>query len=573
MDSMRRLLIVLIILASLSDIVLAQQRKVRVPQGFGTLNEAIRNDTTASGERRDPNTIYVLKRGGVYVLSGTIVASGFNLFLEAEEGEGPRPFIIMGFLTGAAQVEESIKVFNQLSMKSIHLTNINEFNTYVGRIVAVDAPQVKLEFNDCLFDGSGQTFIRLNSAGSKIYMHNCTVSRMGRPSNPDNGRVIDDRGNQIDTLVVENNTWYNVTSRVIRDGGAEINYVKLNQNTFVNGGQRFAQIGQVNQLYMNNNLIVNPRYIGNSPTSDLVAFEFTAFGNSPVININYNNIYYDQAIFDVWAEVSSQQTQPVIRPPFVIPANQVYLTQATGLLEEPLTFAAGPTPPTEIIRISALGSGSSVPDWDWSGAISTNPWELNAIAYHNFTYPTTALSYSASATNEPLGDLRWFNGFDIIWNLQHLIKQAELLINQYENNPVIAVNATALLNLENQISLSKLVAENINTNRAQTATAVSALQNSINAFKASFIITQVEQPLSKSVSFFPNPAADYIYISNLYGTADRIIITNQSGQLVSQKEIKPGVDYVDVTGFNSGLYIIRFFNNNRLISIEKLIKQ
>lgn len=551
----------------------AQQRRVRVPEGFGTLNEAIRNDTTANGQRKDPNTVYVLKRGGVYVLSGTIQASGFNLNLEAEAGDGPRPYVLMGFLTGAAQVEESIKIFNNLSMKSVYLTNINEFNTYIGRMISVDSPDSRLEFYDCIFDGSGQTFIRLNSAGSKIYMRNCTVSRMGRPSNPDNGRVIDDRGNQVDSIVVENNTWYNITSRVIRDGGAEIDYARFNQNTFVNIGQRFAAIGAVNKLIFTNNIIVNPRFYGNSPTSSTVSLEFSATGESPLINLNYNNIFYTSDILSVWDEVSQQQTTPIVKPPIVTPENQPLLDAAVGILDEALAFTSGPVSPVEIIRISELGTGSTVPDWDWTGAINTLPWQLNAIAYHNFSYPNSSQSFTGSDTNEPLGDLRWFPQFDITWNLEALIREAESLILAYSENAVIDSNPTALSMLEAQIADSKLVANDPGTTRAQTAASINELKAAIQDFKNSFVITQLEDRWQEEFRVFPNPAQNFLYVPNLTGRIDEITIVNPSGQPLLSQAVGTGVLHIDITQVKSGLLIIQFKNQNRVLATQKLIKQ
>ncbi len=567
------IILFIVILMNFSAKVNGQQRRVRVPEGFGTLNEAIRNDTTANGQRRDPNTIYILKRGGVYVLSGTILASGFNLFLEAEDAAGPRPYLLMGFLSGAVQVDESIKVFNNLSMKSIYLTNINEFNTYLARIVSVDAPNVRLEFNDCLFDGSGQTFIRLNSADSKIYMRNCTVSRMGRPSNPDNGRVIDDRGNQVDSIVVENNTWYNVTSRVIRDGGAEINYVRLNQNTFVNGGQRFAQVGPVREFYMNNNLIVNSRYIGNSPTSEIVALEFSAFGGTPVINFDFNNIYYEKEITDTWDFISTQQTTSRLKPPFVSPANQIHLTNAVGLLEEELSFQNGPVPPVQIILDSEIGTGSSVSDWDWSNAINNNPWELNALAYHNFTYGNASASYTGSNTGEPLGDLRWFQNYEITWNLVELIKEAEALILDYENNAVIESNPTAFANLQSAIAAARIVAENPAENRESTASLYQELQISIQNFKSSFIITHLEKPIESIYRFFPNPVRDFIYIPNTEGKADQVIITGVNGQVLITKSISTGIHLLETVELPFGINIIQYLKNGRIMATQKMIKQ
>ncbi len=566
--------IIFIIHFALLSSAVGQQRKVRVPQGFGTLNEAIRNDTLANGQRKDPHTVYILKRGGVYVLSGTIVASGFDLNIEAEEGDGPRPYIIMGFLTGATQVEESFKVFNNLRMKSLFITNINEFNTYIARVVSVDAPNAKLEFIDCLIDRSGQTFIRLNSGGSKIYMRNCTVSRMGRPSNPDNGRVIDDRGNPIDSIIVENNTWYNITSRIVRDGGADITFAKFNQNTFVNVGQRLASIGGVNQFYFTNNIIVNPRFYGNTPTSEIVSLEFNLSGTSPTVNLNYNNIYYTQNVIDAWDFITSQQTTPRIRPPFVSPANEVYLTNAIGLLEETLTFANGPVDPSAIIIDSELGDGSTVPDWDWTGAATSFPWQLDADAYHNFSYNTSANSYSGSSTGEPLGDLRWFTGFEILWNLQELIKEATNLLQELtESYGVISADPTAITQLQAEIASAQLVADNPVTNRAQTAAAFDALQQAIQNAKASFIVTAIESPIDEKIHFFPNPSCDFIYINNTQSTLLSVQILNLGGVELFSTNLTSGVNVLDIRNFMPGTLILKFtLTNNHVIS-RKLIKQ
>ena len=64
----------------------AQERVVLVEQGVGTLNEAIAGDTTATGERIDPeNTVYELENGGYYALQGTI-ENRFPMHIRTPEG-------------------------------------------------------------------------------------------------------------------------------------------------------------------------------------------------------------------------------------------------------------------------------------------------------------------------------------------------------------------------------------------------------------------------------------------------------------------------------------------------------
>ncbi len=530
------------------------QRRVIVPEGFGTLNEIIRKDTLAGGVRKNPNTVYVLKRGGVYALSGTILTSGFHLRLEAEEGTGPRPFVRMGFLEGGTQVEEIFEVRGDLTFRGIHFTAINEFNTYIARLVSASSPGLRLRFYDCFIDGSGQTFLRINSSGCKVYMLNSTISRMGRPSNPDNGRVIDDRGNPIDSIVVENNTWYNITSRVIRDGGAEINYVKLNQNTFVNVGQRFAAIGQVNVLELTNNIIVNPRFLGNSTTSPIVSLEFTPFGPNPRVNLSHNNFYFEREVTNAWATLTSQGTARV-PPPLVVAANQSFVNTSVGLISEPLAFTARPMPPTQFIILSESGQGSTVPDWDWTGAATSNPWELNALAYHNFSYPISANSFRASSKGEPLGDLRWFPNYEVAWSVMDLVQQALALVKREQDNPVITADATALNALQSQITAAASVAGDPRSSGIALATARNSLRQSMQSFRASLVITATPK---QDIAFvaFPNPCQDQLLVR--LSTVQKVtaIVFSITAQPVARIESNGQDIQIDTRGWTPGIYVL-----------------
>jgi hypothetical protein len=561
-----RLVLILLITCLASETF--AQRKVIVPEGFGTLNEIIRKDTLANGVRKDPNTVYILRRGGVYLLSGTILTTGFHLRLEAEAGNGPRPFVQMGFLEGGTQVEEIFEVRGDLTFRGIHVSAINEFNTYIARIITASSPDARLRFYDCILDGSGQTFIRINSSGNNVYMLNTTVSRMGRPSNPDNGRVIDDRGNQMDSIVVENNTWYNVTSRIIRDGGAEIDYVKLNQNTFVNVGQRLAAIGAVKQLIFTNNIAINSRFLGNSLTSDIVSFEFTPFGANPVINLDYNNIYYEQEVLDAYVTLTNAGIERVL-PEFVVPANQVYLDNAIGLIDEPLTFQNRPVPPVEFILQSELGDGSSVPDWDWTGAATGNAWEISGNAYHNFSYQESSLSFTGSSKGEPLGDLRWFPEYEIEWSVRDLITQAEQLVLRETDNPVLAGNAAALALLENEIDAAGLMADNVNSSGANLADARDALREAMENFQASLVIT-ASQDLNEVVEIYPNPTTDFIQI-NLPGELEFKLIS-LNGQVKLADKISSNDKQIDIRGLPSGIYILQLRQLHRQV-VKKILKQ
>ena len=94
-----------------------------------------------------------------------------------------------------------------------------------------------------------------------IKITNSVISGIGFPSDPNNGRGIDDRGNNIDTVIIENSTFYNLTSRIIRDDGGYIKYASFKNNTVVNIGQFGITFGRVGELYFQNNIFMNAGFM------------------------------------------------------------------------------------------------------------------------------------------------------------------------------------------------------------------------------------------------------------------------------------------------------------------------
>ena len=84
-----------------------------------------------------------------------------------------------------------------------------------------------------------------------------------------NGRGFDTRGNNIDSLVIENTTFYNLTSRIVRDdGGGFIRYHKFDHNTVVNIGQFVSSPLEVQEMVWTNNLVINGGFLGQTDFSN-----------------------------------------------------------------------------------------------------------------------------------------------------------------------------------------------------------------------------------------------------------------------------------------------------------------
>ena len=238
--------LIFLFLAFMAMDINGQIRYVDVAPGIGTLTDTIAGDTTDLGERIDPeNTVFRLQRGdqAYYGLEGNISNSGYPLTIEAADGDGARPF-----LQPRVVDNESSRAFRprgDITLKGLHVTNMDDLGGLNTRILRCSADDIHVTLDDCWFDQDAQSFIRVDNPGMHFMITNCVISNIGLPSDPNNGRGIDDRGNDIDTIIIENSTFFNVTSRIIRDDGGVINYARVNNNTIVNVAQMGITFGRI----------------------------------------------------------------------------------------------------------------------------------------------------------------------------------------------------------------------------------------------------------------------------------------------------------------------------------------
>ncbi|MDW3652127.1 MAG: T9SS type A sorting domain-containing protein [Bacteroidia bacterium] len=283
------------------------QREVMVTPGFGTLNTAIFGDTLSTGERTDTNTVYVLERDGLYLLDGTI-ENRFPLSIVAEDGNGARPILQPGVATGGSS-SRALTPRAHITLRGLYVTNLDELGGLNTRIMRARGDDMRIIIDDCHFDKDGQSGIRVDNPGMKIYITNSIFSNIGLMSSPNNGRGIDDRGNPIDSLVVENSLIYNLTSRFLRDDGGLLNYAKVNNNTFYNLGQGSIHFGETVFALCQNNLFVNTSFLGNATEESPGGMRFDSLSQANIdagleqcVIISHNNFYNDPALANAYPD-------------------------------------------------------------------------------------------------------------------------------------------------------------------------------------------------------------------------------------------------------------------------------
>ncbi|MBU2491430.1 MAG: T9SS type A sorting domain-containing protein [Bacteroidetes bacterium] len=409
---------------------ISAQRTVTIEPGFGTLGTTIFGDTTATGDRTDPNTIYLLKRDQLYILDGEFSPT-FPVTLQAEAGTGARPRIILGVPTGGTTPDQTIRPRADFTIRGIYVSAQDELGGMGTRIIRHEENGIRVVVDDCHLDIASQAAFRVNTDDTKTFMTNTIISNIGSMASPDNGRCFDDRGNDIDTLYIKNCTFYNLTSQVIRDGGGDINYAYFDHNTFNNiaaagsVGQYSLEFGAANEVVFTNNLVKDGNFLGadDGVGSVVSVMPPTDAGVTQSVIVKNNNIFWTENIISNYPDsVFAPNAFDSLTTAF-IEANG----DAASNISEFLNFTDGPDVPLNTMLAF------------WA---AIEPFEMDKEGHEsfNFAYPTNALSYTAGASGEPLGSLNWFPGVTDVNDVETLPIAYELF-NNYPNpfNPTTTI--------------------------------------------------------------------------------------------------------------------------------------
>lgn len=437
---MRTFLLTMIGMLALQIGVVKAQNVVSVNPGFNTLNQAVAT-ALENGNEAMANTIFELERGGTYLLNGSLQNTGYTLNIRAAEGDGDRPKLVPAVASGG-ESERPFRPRGDLNLTGLHITNRDELGKVNSRMIRCSADDITVRINDCVFDTDNQAMIRLDNDRISIFMENCIVGNIGLPADPTNGRGIDDRGNDIDSLVIENCTFFNITSRVLRDDGGVLNYSRINHNHFVNIGQRLVSLGEVIEAEFTNNMVVDAGFLGTTSGLDYHLIEMDSLqqdlidaGHTQKINLKNNNFFLHSALNDLYADTIT--ATPLYNGPAQAFAEEQ--DAASTNLSEEVSFTNGPAVPTYIL------------DNFWSDPANTEEWDRTGAPY-NFGYANTLTSYSHATDSKPLGDLRWF---DITTGVEDLLLGTNTLeINAYPNPSNGKVSIRFSLEEEKNIELT-----------------------------------------------------------------------------------------------------------------------
>ncbi len=515
---MKQLLTLALLLLGASAMI-AQNELIVESTAVGSLNDAIFGDTTATGERANPDRVYVLRRGTPYLLSGSIRWSDFDIHIKAEEGDGARPFLIHAPSEGGETIAQLFRLDNgaNLTLEGIHLNVRNILKGYSERGVRMSGDYGRVILDDCVIEEAGQSAFRLNADSIRVYITNSIFNRIGEPEDPNNGRLFDNRGHPIDTLWVENSVIYDVTSRYYRNGGSNPRIINgiFNQNTFWGAGQTAFTFGLVDNLTFTNNIAANSVFLARPPDDVRYVIELDTFIQGETnVTISNNNFFTDQEILDATPalDIAGDSVFAFQDSLFDAFTMMAIADKGTGMtnISEDLAFTDEPPFP---IQFLTTGSQDTLQDdgiegageWDFSDL--TPNMVLSQLgaevydrydAFHDFSYPDTTMSATAGTEGQALGA-----------------------------NPESIITSQEDFFVENQIL------------------------------------------------YYPNPAIDRLFVANLENLPiTDMVIFNLAGQVVQRiNTIDRAIVEINVSNLSTGMYILSLITEDGKVSSRKFAKQ
>ncbi|MDP1676598.1 MAG: T9SS type A sorting domain-containing protein [Bacteroidota bacterium] len=429
---------------SINQIVIAQERIVTLPAETD-LVKFINDDATARTAFLPGQTIYELPRNGYYVCRSSLTTLGYHLYIRAEDGTGPKPIIRPGSPDGVGTGGRVFFPGSDITLKNIYLANKDELGNLINNGIRMNVANNRIVIDSCHLDYDIQSLVRLDASNSKVYIKNSIISNLGN-NNGLNGRVVDTRSNNQDTIVLYNNIIYNNAEKLLRTAGAVVKYIKIDHNTMVNNTEGDIDFGPVVKGYLTNNLFYNCGYAGNDSASSgsLILVSSTA----QYLEVRNNNYYVHPDVVNAYPKsvTSCFPLAPYSKWRF-LDTSVVRIATATGNFtgNDSIAIVLTKSPKFTVECMLDFNSicvlAPNKKDSDMGEGIKID-FEPHYV--FDFRYPTSSLLYTKADGGLPIGSLlEWKITVGVIDDKgKNILPENYLVLQNYPNpfNPVTTIN-------------------------------------------------------------------------------------------------------------------------------------
>ena len=226
---------------------------------LGALNEAIKADTTAAGDRA--HTVYKLQRGAQYILT-EIIQADFPLVIVADapgtDVTTRPPIIRCGVKEDGNSVNRWYAPYKGATFKNVWFSGINLDGTGPIDWIAVEAQGegTRFVFEGCIIEFPYTWWATFGDYGvnNTYIMEDCICQYVGNPTGATWNGAVFSGGTPMDTLIQRNCTFYDFGCYAFNSRAF---YVELDHNTYVNCMMHPIMNHEQVQKIFTNNLFVN----------------------------------------------------------------------------------------------------------------------------------------------------------------------------------------------------------------------------------------------------------------------------------------------------------------------------
>ena len=438
------------------------------------LRQTIANDTLDSGEHVQ-DRIYVLKRGGFYWITDPIQNEGFHLRLEGqtlenadpsglvcgESGEedcGPAIIQRVAREDGSAPAGTMFESNADLTVRNIWIMGQDDQGTLSSyEPIKLLADGGRYTFDNVIFDRNDWHHLGPDAPNVDFFVTNSVFRNIFGPTQRWEGLGVRFEAGA-DTVVFENNTFFNIGFTPFQSEAAPMNYFRSNHNTFVNVGRSFQAGALWKEAYVANNIFVNPFWHGEDesqygdPDREDPYTGFFGIGALPArFGTNFdreillaNNSYWRDDAFNEYYDEFEVRAQPLVND-----TTTGYFAQFDGMVMQnnldgvrpdfanaPLGEAQVDSMIQMIMDIRAEDTPAQRYFWDPGrdeGCFVCINWPLP----EDFSYTDPDLLV-AGTDDLPLGDLNWFpeQKEDFLENQAQYVTALEELAAGLELEPI-----------------------------------------------------------------------------------------------------------------------------------------
>lgn len=394
---------------------------------FTFISDYITGDTLPNGTQK--NKVYQLIRGATYAFTSQVTwRSDITLEATGPVADG-RPLVFRINKTGGTSLDPLYRGFGSLKFDGLYVVQGDEGPTaaaYETNPMIGFGEGKTYHFKDCVLEKNRQAIFRIEANKSKAIVEGCHIYNLGDYGIfQGNGRIVDPRNSNMDTVIIRNNVIHNILDRLFigfRQTG--LGYLAITNNTVFNhvGRHGLIQVGKdTKSTLIRDNIFINPSMMGTSTSlaneqlnpdlnKEIFLFQSDSSNVNNKLVMSNNNIYYTPDVLNHYA------TSTLIKKPGIL--NSVIAKQvneATAYFTEAITLNNVPIRDSVLAyaRISVITQSAApnmmVEDISLKGSAYDNGKVLFDFSKFNACYSTTSKSYTGASDGKALG-ARWACG-------------------------------------------------------------------------------------------------------------------------------------------------------------------